>query len=55
MTRFPRSTREAFPIERYPAIEIYRAPPLSRWARPLSWLVTLGLMAGIGVLLAWRG
>ena len=33
----------------------HRASPLSRWARPLSWLVTLGLFAAIGVLLAWRG
>lgn len=55
MSRFPRSTREAFPHERFFAIEVHRAPLLSRWARPLSWLVTLGLLASIGVMLAWRG
>lgn len=53
--RFSRSTREAFPTERFPAIEVYRAGFLARWARPLSWVITLGLFAAIGVMLAWRG
>lgn len=46
--RFARSTREAFPCERFPAIEHYRAPFLDRWARPLSWL----LASAMGVWLA---
>ena len=53
--RFARSTREAFAVERFPAIEVYRAGFFARWARPLSWVVTLGLFAAIGVMLAWRG
>jgi hypothetical protein len=47
-TRFARSTREAFPHERFCAVEIYRQPLLSRWQRPLSWL----LAGAMGVWLA---
>lgn len=54
-TRFYRSTREAFPHERYPAIEVYRAPVLHRVWRAIGWVCTFGLLAAIGVLLAWRG
>lgn len=53
--RFARSTREAFPWERYPAIEVYRAPLLHRWWRVIGNLSLLALLAGIGVMLAWRG
>lgn len=52
--RFPRSTREAFPAERYPAVEgPYR--PGAWWLRAVGWVVTLALLATIGVMLAWRG
>jgi len=54
MNRFYRSTREAFPSERYPAIEHYSSPLLLRWWRPLSWMLFWGLWAFIGILLAWR-
>lgn len=52
--RFARSTREAFACERYPAIEGPYRPP-QRWLLALGYLCTLGLLGGIGVLLAWRG
>lgn len=52
--RFCRSTREAFPAERYPAVfGPYRAP--ARWLLPLGYLCLFGLFALLGVLLAWRG
>lgn len=53
-TRFPRSTREAFACERFPAIFGPYRPP----SRAMTWLglaCTLALCAAIGVLLAWRG
>lgn len=53
-TRFARSTREAFACDRFPAVEIYRAPLLARWWRPLSWLLFWATWAALGVLLAWR-
>jgi hypothetical protein len=53
--RFPRSTREAFPCERFPAIEFYRRPWAERFSRLLGWLTTFGLLAFLGVLFAWRG
>lgn len=53
--RYARSTREAFPAERFPAVEIYRAPLLARWWRPFSYLCLFGTFGAIGVILAWRG
>jgi hypothetical protein len=53
--RFHRSTREAFPSERFPAIEVYRRPWAERFSRLFGWLVTFGLLAFLGVLLAIRG
>jgi hypothetical protein len=53
--RFARSTREAFPCERFPAIEHYRRPWPERAAGWLGIVGTLSLFAFIGVLLAWRG
>lgn len=51
---FHRSTREAFPCERFPAVfGPYRAP--GRWLLPLGYACVFGLFAGLGVLLAWRG
>jgi hypothetical protein len=55
MSRYYRSTREAFPCERFPAIEFYRRPWAERFSRLLGWLTTFGLLAFLGVLLAWRG
>lgn len=52
--RFARSTREAFACERYPAVfGPYRQE--AWWLRAVGWVVTLGLFALLGVLLAWRG
>ena len=52
--RHHRSTREAFADERFPAVfGPYRAP--GRLARVIGNLFTLALLAGVGVLLAWRG
>ena len=53
MSRFARSTREAFAHERFCAVEVYRAP---RWYwRALGWACTFGLLALLGAMLAWRG
>ena len=53
--KFYRSTREAFPSERFPAVEIYRRTWPERAAGWLGVIGTLSLLAFIGVLLAWRG
>jgi hypothetical protein len=53
--RFYRSTRDAFPCERFPAIEHYRRPWPERAAGWLGILGTLALFAFIGVLASWRG
>lgn len=52
-SRFYRSTREAFPFERFPAVfGPYRSRRLSWFLyRALGWMT----LAGLGVLLAWRG
>jgi hypothetical protein len=55
VSKFPRSTREAFPHERFPAVEHYRAPLVQRLAGWLGVIGTLALFAILGVLLAWRG
>ena len=52
--RFPRSTREAFPCERYCAIEHYRAPLVvriwRRWRDPFATaLFVVVLFGGTGV------
>ena len=53
MSRFPRTLADAFPCERFPAVEVYRAP---RWYwRALGWACTFGLLAFLGALLAWGG
>jgi hypothetical protein len=49
-----RSTREAFAAERWPAMEGPYRPPL-RWLPAVGCMCVLGLFAGIGVMLAWRG
>ena len=53
MTRFYRSTREAFPCERFPAtFGPYRRNTFARqFARVSVWLGAFALM---GVLIAWR-
>ena len=52
--RFPRSTREAFACERYPAIEgPFRSQSI--WPAVLGFLAFMGLMAALGVLAVWRG
>lgn len=49
--RYARSTREAFPCERFPAVEVYRTPLLYRWWRALSQLLFVVLLfGGAGVL-----
>lgn len=54
MSRFYRSTRDAFPAERYPAVfGPYRQP--GRWLLPLGYFCLFGLFALMGVLLAIRG
>lgn len=54
MSRFARSTREAFPCERYPAIfGPYKRP--SMWGAVLGFLAFFGLIAALGVLATWRG
>ena len=54
--KFYRSTREAFAVERFPAVfGPYRRPLLERWSVALGWICLVGLLIGIGVLLAWRG
>jgi hypothetical protein len=55
MSRYFRSTREAFPCERFPAVEIYRRPWAERAAGWLGVVGTLALFAFIGILLAIRG
>jgi len=55
MSRFHRTTREAFPVERFPAIEVYRGGWLARWGHVAATVATLALLAAIGVMLAWRG
>jgi hypothetical protein len=40
------------PYEHYVGIEHARAP---MWPRLLGWVVTFGLFAFLGVLMAWRG
>jgi hypothetical protein len=54
-TRFHRTTREAFAHERFPAIEVHRAGWLARWGHVAATVSTLGLLAVIGLMLAWRG
>ena len=51
--RYARSTREAFPVERFPAMfGPYRRDTFARQlARVSAWL---GAFAFIGVLIAWR-
>ena len=49
--RFSRSTREAFPAERFHAIEIYRP---SRVPLLIYAAVMFACFAGIGLMLAWR-
>jgi hypothetical protein len=53
VSRFYRSTREAFPCERYPALfGPYRRDTFTRRiARGLAWFVSF---AAIGLILAWR-
>ena len=53
MTRHYRSTREAFPVERFPAVfGPYRRNTFARQAaRVTAWLGAFALM---GVLIAWR-
>jgi hypothetical protein len=53
--RFPRSTREAFAHERFPAIEHYRRPWNERVTGWLGLVGTLSLFALLGVILAYRG
>lgn len=58
--RFPRSTREAFPCERYCAIEHYRAPLVvriwRRWREPFANVLFVALMFGLlGFAIAWGG
>lgn len=50
--RFPR-TSQAEPWRG--VITHYRAPLLLRWWRVIGNLSLLALLAGIGVMLAWRG
>jgi hypothetical protein len=51
-----RSTREAFVSERFPAVfGPYRRAFLSRAARLASHVMFWTLLAGLGVLMAWRG
>lgn len=51
--RFPRSTREAFTYERFPATEgPYRRNTFARQLARVS--VWLGAFALMGVLIAWR-
>lgn len=53
ITKTYRSTREAFPVERFPALfGPYRRTTFARQlARVAAWF---GAFAAIGVLLAWR-
>jgi hypothetical protein len=53
VSRFPRSTREAFPCERFPAMfGPYKRDTFTRQlARALVWFVSF---AAIGLILAWR-
>ncbi len=53
MSRYYRSTREAFPVERFPALSgPYRRPTFRRQlARVVAWLAAFALM---GALIAWR-
>lgn len=54
--RFARSTREAFPCERYCAVEHYRAPLLLRIWRPVAQVLFVALMFGLlGFAIAWGG
>lgn len=51
----PRTMRDAG-RDPWDCIEVaHRSHWLSRWWRPLSYLVCFGTLAFIGVLLAWRG
>lgn len=43
-TRFPRSTREAFPCERFAAVEHYRAPLLLRLWRPVAQVLFVAVL-----------
>ncbi len=49
--RFPRSLAEAFPSERFAAIEIYRAP--RRAGDALRAVICVAACACIGATLAW--
>jgi len=54
MSRFARSTREAFPCERYPAVfGPYSRPPM--WRAVVGFLAFFALIAGLGVIATWRG
>ena len=48
--RFPRSTREAFPCERYCAVEHYRAPLVvriwRRWRDPFANVLFVAVLFG---------
>ena len=50
-TRFARSLAEAFPHERFCAVEVYRRPLLIRWQRPLSCLLAGAMGAWLAALL----
>lgn len=50
-TRFPRSLSEAFPSERFAAVEIYRAP--WRFKDALYAVVGVAACVVIGASLAW--
>jgi polyferredoxin len=53
-----RSTREAFSVERFSALfGPYRRSWRDRHGlhRALSWALFLGVVASLGVMLAWRG
>lgn len=53
MSRYFRSTREAFPVERFPALfGPYRRPSLG--AAMLKGATFVLLLASIGVMFAWR-
>lgn len=52
-SRFYRSTREAFPVERFPCFfgPYQRSTPIRQALRVFAWLCAF---AFIGVLMAWR-
>lgn len=53
--RYPRTRLEAWPTQHPGSIYYYRRPLAERVAGWIRTAAVLGLFAGIGAMLAWRG